>query len=484
MNTKYEAVIGLEVHAQLNTQTKLFCRCKNEYGQEANSATCPVCLGLPGALPKINQFAIVQAVKAGLALNCNIQLNSVFSRKNYFYPDLPKGYQISQFDKPLCLGGQVEIEVNEKKTIVILERIHMEEDAGKLLHGDSTENKGGSLVDLNRAGVPLIEIVTTPCMSSGEQASAYLKKLRNILRYINVCDGNMEEGSLRCDANVSIRPIGSKTLGTKVEVKNMNSFKHVQKAIEYEIERQSLALDNDEEIHQETRLWNPDQGISITMRSKEESNDYRYFPEPDLKALDIAQAWIDQIKENLEELPDTKKQRYITDYALPSYDAGVLTSDKDVAAFFEHALNTLGVSEKNAKNLSNFVMAEVLRLCKELSVGINDLKFDAQDLAQLLSFVEDGTINGKIAKDIIDSMAETGEKPQTIIESKGLKQLSDPNDIKPIIDQIIQNNPKQVEQYKSGKDKLFGFFVGQTMKETKGKANPGMVNQLLKDALK
>ncbi|MFH1262835.1 MAG: Asp-tRNA(Asn)/Glu-tRNA(Gln) amidotransferase subunit GatB [Pseudomonadota bacterium] len=501
----FETIIGLEVHAQLKTKTKMFCRCENLFGREPNTLTCPVCLGLPGALPVVNSMAIRFAVWAANSLNCTINRHSVFARKNYFYPDLPKGYQISQFDQPLAVNGRIEIKGDDGSRTIKIIRVHLEEDAGKLLHGDNLQTKEGSLVDLNRCGVPLIEIVGAPDLRSPAEASDYLKELRQVLKYIEVCDGNMEEGSLRCDANVSLRPVGVKEFGTKVEIKNLNSFKHVRKALEYEVDRQTKALQAGKKIHQETRLWNPDQGITTSMRSKEETHDYRYFPEPDLLPLNVPEKWLHERGRPLEqsltdavtvsasidartagrvELPNERRARFEKDFALPSYDADVLTAEKEVADYFEATLTAYapGNPEK-AKTVSNYVMGEILRLVKERTESIEQLKIRPENLSALLKMIDAGTISGKIAKDVLDEMAESGKAAQEIVKVKGLTQISDTDSIRKTIQKVLATNTDQLAQYRAGKEKMFGFFVGQVMKATQGKANPAVLNQLLKEEL-
>ena len=474
--------IGLEVHAQLLTNTKLFCRCANQFGLMPNTAVCPVCLGMPGALPTLNQTAIEFAIKAGLAFGCTIECTSVFSRKNYFYPDLPKGYQISQFDLPLCLNGIVKL----AKGDVRIQRIHVEEDAGKLLHGDSLHNTGnGSLVDLNRAGVPLIEIVSHPDIIDAEHAVEYLKVIRSVLTFVGVCDGNMDEGSLRCDANVSIRRSLSDPLGTRAEIKNVNSFKFVQKAIDYEIERQSMVLESGEKIIQETRLFNTDKMVTASMRSKEEANDYRYFPEPDLPPLVIEKEWVEQIKKTMPELPSQKKDRYMDQYQLPEYDASLLTSDKNIAEYFDAVVEHYGKSDAaSVKRLSNLILSEVLRLVNEHQTTIDQCKIRPTSLAEIVFLIDKGSVSGKMAKEILDEIAVTGDSPQSIINTKGLAQNSNEDDLRKLVQKVIQDNPSQTQGYKNGQEKLFGFLVGQSMKASQGKANPMLLNKILLEELK
>lgn len=476
--TQFETVIGLEVHAQMVCKSKIFCSCSTSFGKAPNENTCPICLGLPGTLPVLNQQAVDYAIKAGLALNCEIQKRSIWDRKNYFYPDLPKGYQITQFAQPICLGGHVNIvteELGPKK--IHLTRIHMEEDAGKLVHDYGDERS--SHVDLNRAGTPLMEIVSEPEMRSAQEASSYLKALRSILRYCQVCDGNMQEGSLRCDANVSIRPVGDEKLGTKVEIKNINSFKFIEKAIEYEVKRQKACYQTGEEIIQETRLWDTNQNMTQSMRSKEDAHDYRYFPDPDLVPLIIDQQWIDRIKKTVPELPEDRCKRFVKDFGLSEYDSNVLTVEKSLADFFEQASKYC----TDPKKLASFVMTELLRELNNADLEIEESKVSSENMGRLINLIDDGTISGKIAKKVFLEMFETGQAPDKIVQEKGLVQVSDMGAIEKVIDEIMAANASQVEQYRSGKEKVFGFFVGQVMKIMKGQANPKIVNDLLKKKL-
>jgi len=483
-NGKYEIVIGLEVHVELNTNTKAFCGCANKFGAEANTNICEVCLGLPGSLPVINEGMVERAVRAGLALNCRIAVRSKFDRKNYYYPDLPKAYQVSQFDMPIAAGGFIEIETKEsgKKRIGIT-RLHMEEDAGKLIHLTKTGQIGdaeASLVDYNRGGVPLIEIVSEPDMRSAEDAYQYLTVLKSVLKYIDVSDCNMEEGSLRCDVNISLRPRGREKLGVKVEIKNMNSFKNVHKAIEYEAARQEKMLDAGEKISQETRLWDAGKGKTFSMRSKEESHDYRYFPDPDLPPLETSEEYIEKIKNSLPELPLQKKERFEKDYGLPGYDASVLTESIATADYFEAAAKSCG----EAKQASNWIMTELLGRMNE--AGIEDMretKISPEALGEMIGMIKKGTISGKIAKQVFDEMFKTGEKPEKIVTDKGLVQITDTKEIEEVVDKVIAANPQIVSDIKAGKDKAMGFLTGQVMKESKGKANPQMVNELLRKKL-
>ena len=472
----YEAVIGLEVHAQLLTESKIFCSCSTKFGALPNSHVCPVCMGMPGVLPVLNKKVVEFALKMALATHCRINTYSVFARKNYFYPDLPKGYQISQYEHPLAEEGWVEIEVNGYKKQIGIIRIHMVEDAGKLMHDP---HKPISYVDFNRTGVPLIEIVSKPDIRTPEEGVAYLKKLRSILRYLEICDGNMEEGSFRCDANISLRLVNTEKFGVRTELKNMNSFKHVQRALTYEIERQRSILEQGGKVIQETRLWDENKGITRSMRGKEEAHDYRYFPDPDLMPVVIDKDWIEEIRKTLPELPDVKKQRFKQVYGLPEYDAEVLTSEKDLAEYFERVVKW----GSEAKLASNWVMSEVLRKLNEEKREIQECPVKPKDLAELLQLVQKGTISGKIAKTVFEEMYASGKPASQIVKEKGLIQITDQAVLQEIAQKIIESYPKEVEQYKAGKEKLLGFFVGQMMKQTKGKANPQLVNKIFKELL-
>jgi len=472
----YEVVIGLEVHAQLLTQSKMFCACGTKFGLPANSQTCPICLGMPGTLPVINKKAIEMAVRTGLALQCRIGEQSRFARKNYFYPDLPKGYQISQYEAPICEHGSVEVEVGQAKRPVRIRRAHLEEDAGKNIH---EAGANGSRVDLNRAGTPLLEIVTEPDMRSADEVVAYLKMLREILMYLEVCDGNMEEGSLRCEPNLSLRPVGQKEFGTKVELKNINSFKFVKEAIEYEIKRQTKVLNEGGKIAQETRLWDSDKGETATMRSKEEAHDYRYFPDPDLVPLSLASEWIDDLRKTLPELPAVRQRRFVGEYGLPDYDAGVLTGSKALADYFEACVRLF----PQPKTVSNWVMGELLRELNQAGLSAAASPVSPERLVSLLQLVEKGTVSLKVAREIFPELYASGKAPEEIVKAKGLTQVSDEGSLAKIIDEVIAKNQAQAEQYKGGKEAVLGFLVGQVMKSSGGKANPGKVNELLKKKL-
>ncbi len=478
MSVRYETVIGLEVHAQLLTESKIFCGCSTKFGLPPNSQTCPVCTGMPGSLPVLNEKALLFTIKTGLAMNCGIAPFSRFARKNYFYPDLPKGYQISQYELPVCERGHVEINTGEGFLTrrIGITRIHLEEDAGKNIH----EGAGPySFVDLNRAGTPLMEIVSEPDLRSPKEASAYMRKLRAILRYIGVCDGNMEQGSLRCDANISIRPEGSTKLGTKVELKNMNSFKFVEKALEYEIKRQTSAVKNGEAIIQETRLWDTSTGKTHAMRSKEEAHDYRYFPEPDLVPFMPAREWVEEIKAGIPELPDARRVRFIAAHGLSEYDAEMLTSERALADWFEESVK-LGAQPKAA---SNWIMGELMRLLNEDGISIEESPLAPAGLVELLKLMDSGTISGKIAKTVFDGMYRSKKSADQIIKEQGLVQISGADELGAVIDQIIAANPGETGRFRAGEEKLFGFFVGQAMKATRGKGNPAMINELLRKKL-
>jgi aspartyl-tRNA(Asn)/glutamyl-tRNA(Gln) amidotransferase subunit B len=477
---KYQAVIGLEVHVQLATNTKIFCGCPTTFGAPPNAQTCPVCLGLPGALPVLNRKVVEYAIKAGLATDCSIARRSVFARKNYFYPDLPKGYQISQFELPICVGGHLDIETDGGVKRIGITRIHMEEDAGKLVHADVPGLGGGSGVDLNRACTPLLEIVSEPDIRSADEAVAYLKKLHQIVVYLGISDGNMEEGSFRCDANVSVMPVGTTVFGTRTETKNVNSFRFVKQAIEYEIERQIEVIEEGGKIVQETRLFDPNTGMTRSMRGKEEAHDYRYFPDPDLVPLVISDDRIEDIRLGLPELPEAKRHRYQEELGLSPYDAEVLTADRELAAYYETCL----AAGAPAKSAANWVMGEVTRGLNDAGFAIAACPVTPGHLAALLALIEKGTISGKIAKAVFDEIWKTGRDPERIVEEKGLVQVSDTGEIERIIDDIMAANAGQVEEYRGGKEKVFGFFVGQVMRASKGKANPAVVNDLLLKKLK
>ena len=472
----YRTVIGLEVHAQLLTSSKIFCGCSTKFGAEPNTHICPVCTAQPGVLPVLNKSVVEFGIRAAIATHSEIAPFGQFARKNYFYPDLPKGYQISQFEFPLSKGGYVEIETNGAKKKIGLTRIHMEEDAGKLIHD---ENAPVSYVDLNRTGVPLLEIVSEPDMSTPDEAGAYLRKLRSILRYLEVCNGNMEEGSFRCDANISIMPENAKELGTRTELKNMNSFRNVERALEFEIRRQREVLDEGGKVIQETRLWNDSKNITESMRGKEEAHDYRYFPDPDLVFMKIDGDWIAKIKEGLPELPDEKVKRFIEDFKLSPYDAQVLTAEKATADYFEDVVK----GGANPKLSSNWIMVELMRELKEHKADIENSPISPGALSSLIGLIEDKTISGKIAKDVFVEMYNTRKEPDEIVKEKGLVQITDADKIGEIVQKVLSENQKKVDEYRSGKEQLLKFFIGQIMKETKGKANPQMVNEILKDKL-
>ncbi|WP_025026128.1 Asp-tRNA(Asn)/Glu-tRNA(Gln) amidotransferase subunit GatB [Caldalkalibacillus mannanilyticus] len=473
---KFETVIGLEVHSELSTSTKIFCNCSTEFGAPPNSHTCPVCLGHPGVLPVLNQTALEYAIKAALALNCEISMDSKFDRKNYFYPDSPKAYQISQYDKPIGQNGWIDIEVNGEKKRIRINRLHLEEDAGKLTH---VEGENYSLVDFNRVGTPLVEIVSEADLRNPEEAYAYLEKLKAILQYTEVSDCKMEEGSLRCDANISIRPFGQKEFGTRTELKNMNTFKGVQKGLEYEEKRQAEVILSGGEVVQETRRWDDVRGETKVMRGKEEAHDYRYFPDPDLVRMQISEEMLEAIRSTIPELPDARKARYIEQFGLSSYDAGVITSQKSVADFFDESTKHC----KDAKQAANWIMGEVLGYLNANKKELEDLALTPESLGKLVSLIEKGTISGKIAKTIFNDLVEKGGDPEQIVKDKGLVQISDESELIKIVNQVLDNNQQSVDDYKAGKEKAIGFLVGQIMKETKGKANPGVVNKLLKEEI-
>jgi len=471
---EFETIIGLEIHAQLSTKTKIFCGCATTFGAAPNSQTCPVCLGLPGALPVLNKTAVEYAIKMGLASNAVINKRNQFARKNYFYPDLPKNYQTSQFDLPIVGRGGVEIEADGQTKTIGITRMHLEEDAGKLIHD---EREPFSYIDLNRTGTPLIEIVSEPDMRSPAEAYAYLKKIHAILRYLDICDGNMQEGSFRCDANISLRPVGATEFGTRTELKNMNSFRHVQNALEYEVRRQRDLLLDGEKVVQETLLWNPDKNRSESMRGKEDAHDYRYFPCPDLVMIDIADSWVEEIRAGLPELPDARRARFVSDYELPEYDAALLTGERDLADYFEAVVR----AGAPAKKAANWMMTELLRELKGESVSACRLR--PEQLAGLIKLIEAGGISGKIGKAVFLDMLESGDSPEAIIARKNLAQVSDSGELLAIVREIVAANPSQAEDCRNGKTKLMGYFVGQLMQKTKGQANPKLANELFNQVL-
>lgn len=478
---KYEAVIGLEVHAQMLTESKAFCTCTTRFGNQPNHNVCPVCLGMPGVLPVLNVRLVEFVIRLGLATQCTIASRSVFARKNYFYPDLPKGYQISQYEKPICTGGFTEIDLDDgtRKRIGIT-RIHMEEDAGKSIHDIDVD----TLVDINRCGVPLIEIVGEPDIRYPREAYLYLYKIRQLVRYLGICDGNMEEGSLRCDANVSVRRKGDTTFGTKTELKNMNSFRNVERALDYEIERQFQTLQEGGTVVQETLLWDTNLNVATPMRTKEFAHDYRYFPEPDLVPVVVQKEWIEELRRSLPELPTDRRDRFLQDYSLPRYDADVLTMEKGVADYYEEVVR--GLTRKNvetSKQASNWVMTDVLRVIGDKKISISEFPIPPAYLSKMINLINEGTISGTIGKEVFEDMLSNPEPPDQIVEKKGLVQVSDRAEIEKIVVKVLEANKNQVEKYLGGMDKIFGFFVGQTMKATGGKANPKVVNEILKKKL-
>ncbi len=477
MNPKYEAVIGLEVHAQLLTESKIFCSCSTKFGNEPNSNTCPVCLGHPGVLPVLNKKVVEFTVLMGLATNCKINQQSIFARKNYFYPDLPKGYQISQYEEPICEHGFIEVNPkNGSSKKIGITRIHMEEDAGKSIHDQSS----ATLVDVNRCGVPLMEIVSEPDIRTSEEAYLYLNNIKKIVQYLGICDGNMEEGSLRCDANISVRLKGENKFGVKTEIKNMNSFRNVERAIDYEINRQIDLIEEGEVIVQQTLLWDADANEAYPMRSKEEANDYRYFPDPDLLPVIVDDEWKTEISKSLPELPETKYKRFISDFSLPVYDAEILTQTKSLADYYESVISITD----DYKTASNWVISEVLAVVNEKKIDISDFPITAVNLGKLINLIKVGTISGKIAKEVFALMLQDNSDPEQIVKDKNLVQISDTSEIESIIQKIIESNQAQVQEYLGGKEKVFGFFVGQVMKETRGKANPKLVNEILRKMLR
>ncbi len=472
----YDVVIGLEVHAQLLTESKVFCGCSTRSGLAPNTSTCPVCMGMPGALPVLNRKMVDYGIRLGLAVGSRIARTCIFARKNYFYPDLPKGYQITQYESPLCEGGSIDVETKEGVKKIGIIRIHMEEDAGKTIHDETAPY---SYVDYNRAGVPLLEIVSEPGMTDTKQAVAYLRELRQILMYLGICDGSMEEGSLRCDANVSVKKAGSSRYGTRTELKNMNSFRNVQKALEFEIERHIQILESGGRVEQETMLWNPSKGVTVPMRSKEESHDYRYFPEPDLVPVRIDDAWIEDVRSTLPELPAERRARFRKRYGLPAYDTGVLTQSRELADYYEACVGMLDAP----KEISNWIMTEVMRALNEQGISITDFRVSPEMLTGLIALIGRGRISGSMAKEVFAEMASTGHSAEEIVSSRGVGQISDEETLKTVASRIIDANPDEARKYRSGKTGLLGFFVGQVMKATQGEANPKLASRIVKELL-
>lgn len=476
---KYEVVVGLEVHTELKTESKIFCGCSTKFGSEQNTNVCPVCLGLPGVLPVLNEKVVEFAIRTGLALNCEILPFSKFDRKNYYYPDLPKNFQTSQYDLPIAINGHLDIEVNGETKRIGITRVHMEEDAGKLVHAGTISKSDYALVDYNRTGVPLLEIVSEPDLRSAEEAKAYLEKVKTILQYVDVSDCKMEEGSLRCDANISLRPVGATTLGTKTEIKNLNSFRSVQRGLEYEIVRQEEVLEEGGRIVQETRSWDDARAITLSLRSKEHAHDYRYLPEPDLVPIITEQAKIEAIRASLPELPEARKKRLMENCGLSGYDAEVITASRAMADFFDAVVKT----GADAKMAANWLMGDMLKLLNNTGTSIEAAPISAENLAGLLSLIDNGTISGKIAKTVFEQMWQSGKDAATIVKEQGMVQISDEGEIISIVDAVIAASPQSIADYKAGKEKALGFLVGQIMKQTKGRANPELVNKLLRDRL-
>ncbi len=471
----FETVIGLEIHVELKTRSKIFCSCSNEFGAEPNTNVCPICSGFPGMLPVLNQQVVEYAIKAGLALNCEIADYCKFDRKNYFYPDLPKAYQISQFDLPICKKGYLDIEVDGVKKRIGITRAHLEEDAGKLVHQGTISSTPFSLVDLNRSGVPLLEIVSEPDLRSSKEARAYMEKLRSLLLFAGVSDCKMEEGSLRCDANVSVRPYGQKTLGTRTEIKNLNSFRAVEKAIDFEVQRHIEAIEDGEELIQETRTWEEDQQITRSMRSKEEAHDYRYFPDPDLPPLRISREWVNDLRLSMPEMPEQARERIMDQFGLSAYDAGLLTLSPDLLAFFDECTHYY----HDGKIIANWMMGEMSKLLNQKNLDIGQCRIRPGHMAEMLNLIDQGRISGKMAKEVFQVMFDTGSSPEAIIKERGMEQISDEATLEKIILEVIANNPGAVEDYRNGKKKATGFLVGQVMQATRGQANPALVNQIL-----